>query len=544
MNIASMTTSTYPSSKPVAGNADDAVYAAFLRRLRARFDANAAKERLFTTDADLWPVYLASFPEHLRQYHNCHACRRFIEAYGGLAVIDEHGAVSSALWHEDDSDDDHRAAVAAMARAVRRAKVTGVFLTSVRVLGQPTTGPWIHLSATAPQSAMHAKGALTAGQKMAERVQDHGNVMRALAEYKPELLAQVVDLLESDALYRAEHVIGPAKWLRDLAHAEGIHTIRTNVVWRAIASAPSGFCHPRSSMVGTLLDDIAAGKSFAEASASFAAKMHPLRYQRPQAAPAAGTIKAAEDLVEKLGIRASFARRFARLDEVVDHAVWKPAPEAPSPARGGLFGHLVPKGAMPTNIVDARGGAITWARLKEKLSGAARVEVQAPAQGAYCAFVTAEDPLAPPILQWDREDARNPVSWYLYHNGSSAQKWCLDPRAWVDVDAIVPQPHMWAGAGKHANHGEGVLFVLRGAKDSAYALGANAGNCLFPETLRAELHGIRSVVEAFSRTATLGGFAEASACGLLFGDGRGQTISVRVTTSSGTRTTYALDRWA
>lgn len=41
------------------------------------------KESLFTTDIDLWPIYMDGFedPED-RQYHNCHACRKFIQDFG------------------------------------------------------------------------------------------------------------------------------------------------------------------------------------------------------------------------------------------------------------------------------------------------------------------------------------------------------------------------------------------------------------------------------------------------------------------------------
>lgn len=53
-------------------------------------------------------------------------------------------------------------------------------------------------------------------------------------------------------------------------------------------------------MIGTLLDDIASGMSFDSVSRRFAEKMHPLQYQRPQAAPSAGNIAQAEKIVEKL----------------------------------------------------------------------------------------------------------------------------------------------------------------------------------------------------------------------------------------------------
>ena len=77
-------------------------------------------------------------------------------------------------------------------------------------------------------------------------------------------------------------------------------------------------------MIGTLLEDLATGMDFATVSARFAAKMHPLKYLRPQAAPRAGNIADAEKIVAKLGIARSLERRFARIDEI--ETLWTDAP--------------------------------------------------------------------------------------------------------------------------------------------------------------------------------------------------------------------------
>ena len=46
------------------------------------------EESLYTTDVDLWAVYLDSFADaETRQYHNCHCCKQFIQRFGNLAEI-------------------------------------------------------------------------------------------------------------------------------------------------------------------------------------------------------------------------------------------------------------------------------------------------------------------------------------------------------------------------------------------------------------------------------------------------------------------------
>jgi hypothetical protein len=518
------------------GTRDDAEYGAFLSRLQSRFLANTSdgKAPLFMTDADLWPLYLNSFdsPEQ-RQHHTCHACRHFIQRFGGLVTIDDEGRTTSAFWNTDDAPDLYKPAVEILNATARRATVTGVFLSSDKVWGTPQTGIWSHLSLR--PSVVHTKRVLTAGQAMAEKKEDFKNVSRALGEFTKEQLGVALTILESEALYRNEKVLGPAKWLKELKDAaDSVRgSARNNIIWRAVAAAPAGFCHPRSSMIGTLLDDIAAGLSFDNLSRRFKEKMNPLLYQRPQAAPAAGTIAAAEKIVEELKVAGSLARRYARLDEI--QALWKPSPKKTAET-GGVFSHLQPKNTPEKTTVTLPTQKITWDKFaRTVLPTAERIEFLAPYSGGYTALVTAVNPDAPPILQWDHENARNPVSWYVWAVGASARQFNLSPDTYVEVDAITLKPSMWNGGNEH--QGTGVIFVLRGAKETRAP-----GVCLFPECLKSEFHGIRSVIEAYSQAGTIEGLQEPHAAGVLLDKGRSWSATVRVY-SAGNTATYLLDRW-
>jgi hypothetical protein len=526
----------------VSGNHDDVEYDAFLARVQARFSANiGAASPLFTTDAEgMWTAYLDSFSPEQRQYHNCHSCRQFIERFGALVTIDDAGMTASAVWNENDAPELYRPAVRAMERLARRGRVTGVFLSADAVWGSPVTGIWRHFAVTPPKAMIYNRRAiLTAEQAMAEKREDYGIVQRALAEFSQPMVEQALTLLQTESLYRSEKVLGPAQWLRDLHVARGAAkgTARDNVTWKAVATAPTGFCHPRSSMVGTLLEDIAAGLDFSEVSRRFAEKMHPLQYQRPQAAPSVGNIAQSEKLVEKMGIAASLRRRFARLDEV--EALWMPAPTQDEPkGGGGVFSHLQPKSAAPPmGGTDMPAVTMTWDKFQRTvLPEALEIEFFAPhGSDNYTALVTAVDPDAPPILQWDREEQRNPVSWYVWHGGSSAAQWGLSGGRFHKVSAVTLKPSMWHGGNDH--QGAGVVFILDGAKESRFA-----GLALFPETLRAELREIRPTIEAFSRNGQIEGVEEASACGIALMKGNNWNARFRVRSATST-VEYKLDRW-
>ncbi len=315
---------TMTNAATPTGNIDDREYAGYIDRMNRRLNGFIdAGEPLFQTDADLWLLYLYSFgsPEE-RQYHDCSACRHFIRRYGALATITEEGVVVPAMWNPADAPGGYLDMARQLYQEVEHARVTGVFTPSDTVLGDPGSNGWRHYSLTIPSSLVWRGSTMTAGQAMAEKRQDFINVSRALAEFGSKILGMALALLDGDAFYRSEKVLGPVKWLSDLQEARATAKKRDNITWRAVAKAPAGFCHPRSSMAGTLLEDLANGVDLEVAQKKFKAKMHPLQYQRPQAAPKSGAIERAEKIVEQMGIAKSLERRFARVDEC--QLLWSP----------------------------------------------------------------------------------------------------------------------------------------------------------------------------------------------------------------------------
>lgn len=525
------------------GNQDDAEYDAYLGRLKARFHNNTkgGTVPLFTVDAgDLFSMYLSGFkPGQQRQYHNCSACRHFINRFGSLVTIDEFGRPHSALWADEDAPLFYKRAILKMDNAVRDSPITGVFLSSERTWGTPVTGPWRHFSVTPPATMLHRHAVLTAAQTMAEKREDFHNVARALGEFPLNVIDRALTLLRSDALYRAEKVIGPAQFLRDLHVARAAVKngfARHNILWRAVATAPAGFCHPRSSMIGTLLEDLVAGMDFDEVSRRFKEKMHPLQYQRPQAAPTAGNIAAGEKLIAQMGLQASLHRRFARAEEL--RAFWT-APKPATPEPGGIFGHLVPKNAArPAEMSAVNPTPITMEKFcRAVLPQAESLDIWVPGGPlTFIVFTTASDPDAPPLLQWDRPDRRNPFAWYLWNGGAPASQYGLAAGRYHRVTAIVSKPTMWDDPDDHSHQGKGAAFIIEGARETR----TSAGLALFPETLRSELHGIRSTIEAFSKAGKLENPEEATACGLLVSGSAG--VNVRVLQGSVTMA-YHIERW-
>jgi hypothetical protein len=535
--------SASPAPTPGPGAFDDG-FDAYLGRVRAPFEG----QPMFLTNCGprLFEVYLESFPAEWRQFHNCHACRRFFEQYGDLVVIDDQGKLISALWDREEAPYAYKEAIGRLQGLVQAASVTRMFFSKEKTLGTPGSRveypgegirDWTHFHVV--QKTPFKDRLRTAEQAASAKLHDFQTLTHALANYSLEDLKLAVQLLQSETLYRSNKILGAAEWLLDVKErTQTLHWLQRNhILWLAVAGAPTGFCHPRSGMIGTLLEDITAGLPFEEVKRKFAAKMHPEQYQRPQAAPSAGNIKRGEEIVAKLGIARSLERRFARLDEI--ETLWKPK-EAESPFQSGVFGHLAPKGKMAPRLMEVKGGPITWVKfLRDVLPSAERISIYTPHRGNYCALTTAAHADAPPILQWDAEERRNPVAWYAYTGGSRATDWGLHAGQFTEVTAVAEAPTHWFGH-VSPNHAPGALFIMEGCKD----VHTNQGNALFPETLKSDLHEIRATIEAYSRSAKLGGHEEASACGLVIRKGFKPSDTLIVEVRAGAASTqYNIDRW-
>lgn len=499
-------------------------------------EVREGKEPLFTTDVkNLYDLFLSNLPAEARQHYNCNACRSFVDHYGGLVRIDGKGNLHPVMWKYAPVFFD--AAVHAIQEKVTKADVTGMFVTEFKRLGTPKTGIWHHMAVDTPKSMILNSRLNTAGQVAAEKLEDHRMLLDAVNKYKIETVESAVNLLRSGSLARSEKFVGIAEWLLTvMQEAKGKRKIK-KIIWPKVATAPAGFCHISSSMIGVLLDEIEAGSDFDTIKMKFNSKVDPLKYQRPQAAPTAGNVAQAEKIVAKLGIENSLLRRFARLDEV--ETLWKPRPQAPTTVQGGVFNGIKVKGAgqRATDGVIAPPITMTWEKFQRTvLPTAKKIEYNAGYQSQHFgAIVTAVDPDAPPIINWDTEEHRNPFTWYVYNGGSYPGEWGLS-QGYVEVTGVVLQPNLWRPGYEH--HGQSVFFILNGCKDQH-----NRASSLFPEHLKGELREVRATIEAYSKSHPLAGFDEASACGIRLQYGtQWWDCTLRVTTDVGVGI-YKLDRW-
>jgi hypothetical protein len=554
-----MTSQTIHTTDAAHDHADSHLhsYDDALAHVRARFP-QISDIPLFTTDADdLWLTFLSAIPSDRRQHYNCRACKHFIERYGDLAIVQD-GRVISALWPSTSTgeyEDRLGTSFRELARVVARSKITGVFVAQngTKEIGTPQTlthdlKVWRHFSVPLASKHVNKSPIKLAHQVAAEKREEFEMLSRAFGDFKYTTVQRAVDLLKSGQLLHGEKHLGVASWLLNLydSRARVTEPVRTNLVWLAVADAPPGWCHVRSSMIGNLLEDIEVDLSFDQIKRSYDAKMHPLQYLRPQAEPSEGNIEQAEKIIKVLRASGSLDRRYAQLDEV--DALWKPTPykvnaetgRTSAASENGVFGHLRPTPHRAT-YEPLPPVSMTWVKFRDTvLVDAQSIEFKVSrGRLSYCAIVTAANADAPPIMQWDREDQRNPASWYLYDGGSYPSAWNMAGGDWAKVNAFALRPCHWYG-NKREQDGDAVVAILDGCRDKR----VGGGGSFFPQNLRTEYHSIRRVMEAYSRDAIIPDRDKATACGVMLSGGQSWTdIVFRVTTKSGMVGIYTLDRW-
>lgn len=476
-----------------------------------------AEKPLYT---GLYDVFLAALPADRRQHYNCAACRRFMDQVGGLVAVTAEG-LEPVAWglFLDNVPAFFSHAVEAVRQRVLKARVTGVFVSPQETLGTPEAGGWTHLSG--PNPLPFTPRMQTAEQRAAELYQDYTLVSRTLAEFPEEVIGEAVRVLEADALARSEKALGAARWLHNLKlNADRVKgNFRNARILAAVAVAPAGVAHARNNMIGTLLDDIKSGLPYEAVRRRWAEKMDPGQYQRPTALKE-GNVAEAERLFAALdpGAR-SLNRRFANLDDVPEAGrVWVPKvvpAQAGAPAESPFARLRERVTDKPTfKRLELPAKAVSWKRFREDtLPAAERLHYWVPRHGNFVALVTAADPDAPPVVQWDDPKLRNPVTWYVYKTGSPAAQWNLRANGWAEVTLVCRKPCHWPNTVNHQfrQFSESAILLLKDCRDTKH----EGGGGLFPELIRAEFYKARAAIEAHMATAKLGNQEAATACGVV-----------------------------
>jgi hypothetical protein len=522
-------------------------------------------ENGISVDVTLNHVYLGALTEDERQYHTCSCCASFMKHYAGLVTIDAKGKTQSVLWDSETfpQDNYYFTLVERMQEVIESGRVIGTFQSPNETWGEFVRGGFEHFGVISPVDLRFRRRDISGGQRQAEQRDAFYRMSKGFSTdlYSMPNLMRLMRLVDADVLPGDEIIKGATTWLVETATERATATdrrVKDNLLWRAIAAASEGWTRKKT-MTGTVLQDLLDGLSFDDIKAKFKAKTQADVYRRPVAAPKNGAIEQAEKLFETLGIQTSVRRRVAYLSDLPESAfIWheRDAVRANAEPAKGIFGHLREPSPVEIAKEDLQLPPVTmsWNKfMTDVFPKAQDFEYYVSGSHDFFAGLTTqavED--AQPILMYDFDDARNPVSAYQRSDkhpyngqliGTHPSKWNLTSGAYVQVQAIIKGPHQFgAQQFQFPQLGEMRFFILQGGYDVSVEQ-EMPGLALFPALMRTELHGVSSVIEAFSNKGRFEGDVKQQAIGVTISRGNpAYPRRLRVQTSYGPRV-IIIDRW-
>lgn len=289
------------------------------------------KYDLFRVQLDkdkLWDTYLASFPEGTnpmfreRTEHDCNCCKQFIRAAGNMVAI-VNGQLVSIF--DVKVDGFYQVVADTLSTFVKSHEIENVFLHTERTAGTDknyeikdgVTKEWEHFYIQLPPELVC--NGVDLGTKLGEFRSTKDVMLRALKDIPLETINTVLELIAQNSLYRGEEHKRNLELFKNLKR-NFLHVTTESdqdmFVWAHLKSTPMPVSKIRSSVIGTLLVDLAEGKDIENAVGAYEFKVAPVNYKRPTALITQAMIDKAKATLEELGLTSALNRRFAVLEDV------------------------------------------------------------------------------------------------------------------------------------------------------------------------------------------------------------------------------------
>lgn len=308
-------------------------------RLQNHFNKiTAAPKPLFVTDIppyDLWDLYLDSFPKgtnetfRVRREFDCSCCRHFMKNMIALVWIDDDLNVHS-IFEFDTGNDIFQPSINAIAREAVKGKIVSKYMSKTNsvgtmynfeMMGTGSVKKWNHFYLDLPERYVF-QGRGWNRDTIASFVNEFNTTRqvfrRSLEEITMEALDTVIELIESNTLYRG------SEWLDQLKKFRKIKTQYDNLseekkdlfCWAKTDAVGPALGRIRNHSIGVLLVDISNGMDLDAAVRRYEKIVAPANYKRPKAIFTKKMIEDAEKTLTELGYIDSLPRRFATVDDI------------------------------------------------------------------------------------------------------------------------------------------------------------------------------------------------------------------------------------
>lgn len=292
----------------------------FADTINAKFMKMAEKPlyKANTPVESIWEAYQAAFPAEAnkifreRRVHECNTCNSFIKRLGAVVTIE--GDKLDTIWNVKGLASPYKEVAATLHKIVSKSAISSVFLTDENLVGkefniEPSTAgdiKWEHFYATIPASFVVPNVATLRGE-----IDTTVSVFkRALTEFSVSTLELVSDLCNT--IYRGTEYKATVDHFLTLKKEYDISK-QSLYIWENYTRYPTGF---RTSAIGTLIQDLMAGKDTVEAVNSYGVKVDPANFKRVTSVATPKQREEALKFIDDNGMRDSLPRRAAVLEDI------------------------------------------------------------------------------------------------------------------------------------------------------------------------------------------------------------------------------------
>lgn len=482
------------------------------KTLKSLKEINGEATRLFVANpTKLYKQYLDSFQEGPeRQHFTCNTCGRFFKEYGSLVYIRAGGKMVSLIWSPEVVPAKFKPLVQQLKKSVESSYIIGVkhfdeaYNSAQKIIykgGAPEAGGFRHFNIAFNSELVMNDVDETYEQsnnyiKMAERL---------LTAYDDETLDHAVSIAKSGDLHK-ENAGETIEMFKDISlKVTGASTAKKtqNTIWAIAYKYRNQITAFNNSVYNRLLDNIFEHLDDNYVVNDFNRMVDPINYKRPNALPTENQVKIAEKIISDMGLEDSLKRTILKFEDLPESGILWKAPVKRTENNVGVFSGIKTKESEESKQFSKYSSSkakcvISFKNFLEKvlpeaISISVLTETGPWTKLPFIQYTTAAVFDAPPIIKWDKNDARNPISCYAYKGNAFPSQFNLTYAKSYDVIALVVTADKLL-SGEYKN---GITAVIKNCYDTKYA---ECGSALFPDILIPELYDSRKVIEQYSNT--------------------------------------------
>lgn len=431
-----------------------------------KFPVGTTGMPLYEVDIDkdyLWNLYLDSFPEGTnpiyreRRYYDCSACRHFIKNIGGTVYIDDDLTVHS-IFEFDTQSSVFQPVMDVLAAYVTSKPILDIYLNESSGVGIPnnrelladgTVHTWDHLHVILPKYLYADKYHIPARKA---QIRDRKNVFkRAMDEFSLEAIDTVLDLINSNTLYRGEEHKYAIDQLRDFK-------VKYNTIpddkkdlwaWKIAKTIDDVIAKIRNHSIGVLLTDISEGTDLDVAVTRYEKIVAPTNYKRPKAIFTKKMLEDAKKTISELGYMDSLPRRFATLDDITVNNILFSNRDAAKRISGDIFDQMMDAAAVDPKRFSRVEEVTAEKFVNDILPGARDVEVLLENRHAanMVSLIAPENKDAKTMFKWN-----NGFGWAYAGNITDSTMRERVKSAGGNVDGVLRFSIQWNDTDKYSGN--------------------------------------------------------------------------------------------